>query len=288
SAFLIDLTILLLGVSHIISKNNTHGRTSGKQQNAIAEGFYPDASQLHYTLSSKKYPIPDNYSVKTSWGCVKSCISASMAATNYRKAINKTSRLSGLLLFGLQLQTLRESQNRQYLINSTNLDKCTRQDLIKPAGHCSESAFDKHAKNVVAMIKEKFIQNSVFKYYEKDSILLKLLEYTVNSQNYYLSFGTDNAQKECDILNIVKIMDLNYISRDAYRSLAAIDYHLPHEHLVNIDSLEIVEDDGEDIEEDVEERSNNIDFNKVLNLVGAGGYQLVELSLELSILIAHI
>ncbi|CAG8477944.1 1873_t:CDS:2, partial [Racocetra fulgida] len=172
-----------------------------------------------------------------------------------------------------------------------------RQDLIKSAGHCSKSALDKRAKDVAAMIKETFIQNSVFKYHKKDSILLKSFEYTVNGQNYYLSFGTDNAQKEYDILNIVKIMDSNYISHDAYRSLAAIDYHLPREHLVviernnltqrmtkdipiklvdintKLDSLEIVEDDVEDVEEDVEEGSDNIDYNKVLNSVGVGGYR---------------
>ncbi|CAG8846220.1 15476_t:CDS:1, partial [Racocetra persica] len=33
-----------------------------------AEGFYPNASQLCYTSLSKKYPIPNNYSVRTSWG----------------------------------------------------------------------------------------------------------------------------------------------------------------------------------------------------------------------------
>ena len=34
-----------------------------------AEGFYPHASELCYTLPPRKYPIPDEYCVKTSWGC---------------------------------------------------------------------------------------------------------------------------------------------------------------------------------------------------------------------------
>ncbi|CAG8703704.1 7896_t:CDS:1, partial [Cetraspora pellucida] len=33
-----------------------------------AEGFYPHTSELRYTLPPKKHPIPDNYSVKTTWG----------------------------------------------------------------------------------------------------------------------------------------------------------------------------------------------------------------------------
>ncbi|CAI2183146.1 9381_t:CDS:2, partial [Funneliformis geosporum] len=32
------------------------------------EEFYPKISELYYTLPSKKYPIPDNLSIKTTWG----------------------------------------------------------------------------------------------------------------------------------------------------------------------------------------------------------------------------
>ncbi|CAG8540782.1 12014_t:CDS:2 [Dentiscutata erythropus] len=32
------------------------------------EGFYSNVSKLCYTLPSNKYLIPNNYSMKTSWG----------------------------------------------------------------------------------------------------------------------------------------------------------------------------------------------------------------------------
>ncbi|CAG8502214.1 30340_t:CDS:1, partial [Racocetra persica] len=41
-----------------------------------------------------------------------------------------------------------------------------RQDLIKLADQYSESALDKHARDVVAVIKQNFIQRSIFKYHE--------------------------------------------------------------------------------------------------------------------------
>ncbi|CAG8435379.1 3765_t:CDS:2 [Scutellospora calospora] len=280
-----------------------------------AEGFYPNASQLHYTSSPKKYSIPNNYSVRTSWGCgknqqtvqckivykngspefqiqfgtffeneIKSCISATTAATNYEKAINKTSRLSGILLFGLQLQTLKNIRESRYSWSAYAKD--IRQDLIKPAIQCSQSALDKRAKDVAAIIKEKFIQNSPFRFHEQDFILLKSLEYTINNQIYHFSFGDDFVQKEFEILNMVKIMDSNYISRDAYRELAAVNYHLSREHNIVIEQnnltqritnnipIKLVNMNTEAIDnlETINELDNdNIDFSKVLNSVGTGG-----------------
>ncbi|CAG8562182.1 17197_t:CDS:2 [Cetraspora pellucida] len=194
-----------------------------------AEGFYPHASELHFTLLPNKYPIPDNYSIKTSWGrgenqqtvqCkikyknrspefrilysnsfeheIKSNKSATKAATDYNKAINtnsnKKSLLSGPLLFGLQLQRLRTM--REFRV---------RQHIIKPTEQYSQSTLRRHAKEIATTIKKEFIQNIIFKYHAQDSVLLKSLEYAVNNQNYYFDFGNENPiQKKIEILNIIK------------------------------------------------------------------------------------
>ncbi|CAG8787932.1 36622_t:CDS:1, partial [Racocetra persica] len=130
-----------------------------------AEGFYLHVSELHYTLPPKKYPIPNNYFIKTTWRrgknqktvqCkinyinrkpefqilygasfefkIKSNVLASRAATNYKKAINnnlnKKFGLSRPLLFRLQLQKLqiiREFQAKQYRIKP--IDQYTRTTL---------------------------------------------------------------------------------------------------------------------------------------------------------------
>ncbi|CAG8765918.1 23781_t:CDS:2, partial [Racocetra persica] len=157
-----------------------------------AEGFYPNALELRYTLPPKKYPIPDDYSIKTTWELygtsfeyeIESNISATNAATNYEKAINmntnKKSLLSGPLLFGLQLQKLRTI--REFHV---------RQHITKPMEQYSETTLRKRAKEI-ATIQKEFIQNVEFKYNAQDSISLKSFEYTVNNQNYYFDFGNEN------------------------------------------------------------------------------------------------
>ncbi|CAG8484225.1 24701_t:CDS:2 [Cetraspora pellucida] len=145
-----------------------------------AKGFYPYYPELHYTLPPKKYPIPNDYSVKTTWKhaenqqtvqCkikykngqpefqilygtffefeVKSNTSVSKAVENYEKAItrnsNKKGSLSGPLLFGLQLQklrTVRELQARQH---------------IKPAEQYSQKTLIRHAKEFATILKQEFI-----------------------------------------------------------------------------------------------------------------------------------
>ncbi|CAG8559504.1 6088_t:CDS:2 [Funneliformis caledonium] len=37
----------------------------------LSKGFYPHVSELCHTLSPTKYPIPNSYSVKTSWDAEK-------------------------------------------------------------------------------------------------------------------------------------------------------------------------------------------------------------------------
>ncbi|CAG8728797.1 2498_t:CDS:2, partial [Racocetra fulgida] len=143
-----------------------------------AEEFYLHASELRYTLPPKKYLIPDDYFVKTTWGLTN-------AATNYEKAINmntnKKSLLSGPLLFGLQLQKLRTI--REFHV---------KQHIIKPTEQYSETTLRKHAKEIATTIQKEFIQNIEFKYNSQDSILLMSFEYTVNNQNYYFDFGNEN------------------------------------------------------------------------------------------------
>ncbi|CAG8751056.1 16066_t:CDS:2, partial [Racocetra persica] len=169
-----------------------------------------------------------------------------------------------------------------------NSIKPVNQNLIKRINQYSESTLNRYAKNIAIMIKDDFIQSSIFKHHnQKDFISLKSLEYTVNNQNYYLSFGAvDFTQKENKILNIIKIIDSNYISYDAYRGLAAIDYYLPREHIIAIEwnnltqkitqdvSIKLVDMDIIDSLEIIEESNadnDNIDFNKVLNSIGTGG-----------------
>ncbi|CAG8757781.1 13270_t:CDS:2 [Cetraspora pellucida] len=187
------------------------------------EGFYP--YELCYTLPPKKYPIPNNYSVKTTWrhsvnrkpefqilyGASfefedNSNISASRAATDYEKAVNKSSNkisfLSGPLLFRLQLQklhTIREFQVKHH--------------IIKLVEQYSQKTLIRRAKEIATTLKQGFGQTSELIYNTQDSISLKSFKCTINNQNYYFDIGNENPiQKQVEILNIIKVMNSSFIS----------------------------------------------------------------------------
>ncbi|CAG8715898.1 10413_t:CDS:2, partial [Scutellospora calospora] len=131
------------------------------------------------------------------------------------------------------LKNIRESQIRQYSIKPIN------QNLIKRANQYSESTLNRCTKNIAAMFKDEFIQSSIIKYHNQDSISLKLFKYTVDNQTYYFSFGNNLTQK---------------ITKDILIQLVDIDKA--------INNLEIIESDNAD--------DDNIDFNKVLNSISTG------------------
>src|SRR6266496_1261207 len=39
----------------------------------IQKGIYLLAAQLNYTEAPNYFPVPDNYIIKTTWGCSKNC-----------------------------------------------------------------------------------------------------------------------------------------------------------------------------------------------------------------------
>ncbi|CAG8450087.1 15658_t:CDS:2 [Dentiscutata erythropus] len=110
--------------------------------------FCPNSSIFCYTLPSKNYPIPDNYSVKTTWRHKKVYKQFNLLKIKFHlQAVNSSNKsvLSGPLLFGLQLQTLKKVREPW--------DK----RIVKPTEQCSEQTFKRHTKNIRTIIKEKFI-----------------------------------------------------------------------------------------------------------------------------------
>ncbi|CAG8600704.1 1927_t:CDS:2, partial [Racocetra fulgida] len=145
---------------------------------------------------------------------VESYISPTTAATNYKKAINKTGQLSGLLLFGLQLQMLKD-------IRKSRIRQCTknvRPSLIKPADKSSESTLDNPAVNY-HLPREHIIvieRNNLTQRITKD-ILIKLVnmnkeaidnleaieESKIDFSNILSSVGTG---EQCDCKGILRYL----------------------------------------------------------------------------------
>ncbi|CAG8783931.1 13543_t:CDS:1, partial [Racocetra persica] len=70
-------------------------------------------------------------------------------------------------------------------------------------------------------------------------------------------------QQKAEILNIIKVMDSSYISRDAYRNLAAINFHLLHEYIVVNEQMKLTQEMTNKIQ------INLINMNKAINNINS-------------------
>ncbi|CAI2177265.1 14592_t:CDS:2, partial [Funneliformis geosporum] len=179
------------------------------------EGFYPKISELCYTLPPKKYPIPDNLSIKkTTWG---------------NKIKYKNGNPEFQILFGSDFEHFFIWTITIWITTSKLRESRVKQNLIKPAEQYSQSSLNNRAKEIGTIIKKEFIQT--------------------------------------EILNIIKVMDSNYISRDAYRNLAAINYHLPREYIIANEQNRLTQE----MIKKIPMRLINMNTNAVLNSIDTGG-----------------
>ncbi|CAG8534028.1 2289_t:CDS:2 [Scutellospora calospora] len=161
--------------------------------------------------------------------------SASCAANAYQKEIDKcqTSQIeenppkrikkgitkwSGVLLFGLQLQQIKEIREKKYIHN------------LKPFDKLSESG--KRARNKkLGLALYNQVQNATETLFcDSDKIVLNELVFSINNNNFKIIYNSpDKDSTELQAKAIVRAMDIEKISCSAYRTLAAINHNLPRE-----------------------------------------------------------
>ena len=191
------------------------------------------------------------------------------------------STISGPLLFGLQLDSVRkarESRKRGY--------------LIKPALECSSSTLVKRAKKIAAKIKSSFNSSIKETYHQSDQVILENVEFSVNANDYFqVNFGSENEVDNVHKLqSIVKSIDQGQISRDSYRNLAAAEIHLPREnsvsneriaitnHMNQLIKISLVNMNGQNESEEImkvnePDITNSEITQEVINTVGLGVYR---------------
>ncbi|CAI2181056.1 2256_t:CDS:2, partial [Funneliformis geosporum] len=119
------------------------------------EGFYPKISELCYTLPPKKYPIPDNLSIKkTTWG---------------NKIKYKNGNPEFQILFGSDFEHFFIWTITIWITTSKLRESRVKQNLIKPAEQYSQSSLNNRAKEIGTIIKKEFIQSAKFIYHNQDS-----------------------------------------------------------------------------------------------------------------------
>ncbi|PKB96674.1 hypothetical protein RhiirA5_434442, partial [Rhizophagus irregularis] len=133
-------------------------------------------------------------------------------------------KISGPLLFGLQLDSVRKARETR-----------KRGNLIKPAIDCIPLILEKCAKKITTRIQFNFKNDVKGVYHQSDQVILKNVEFSVNEMNYFqVNYGSESEiNKTYKLHSVVKAVDQGQIPRDSYRELAAVEAHLPRENSVS-------------------------------------------------------
>ncbi|RIA81208.1 hypothetical protein C1645_744700 [Glomus cerebriforme] len=237
----------------IVSQNFTY--------KVITAGNYPDKKILQVTRMPNCYSIPNNYKIQTSWGRGKEnktvqCIityhenkplyqiqygrnfteqvSSGLSATNatdllYNNFTKNKTRVSGILLFSLQLNKLKEYREIK-----------SRKKTLKPVNNMSTSGLTKRATKVASKVSEQFSNITSDFYLLKDTSQLESISFSVKEKKYVVDYGKENqVLKHKKEVAIVRAMDKSRILRDGYRYFAAIEPSLPREKVISEQKISI-------------------------------------------------
>ncbi|UZO24060.1 uncharacterized protein OCT59_016382 [Rhizophagus irregularis] len=221
------------------------------------EGLYLQPPILAYSQGKNKYKIPDSYCVETTWGqgnnkqtveCSINYIREKpffrvMYGSNFSEDVcsntsptaaanaiirklfpnNEKTLMSGIHLFGIHLETLKQARESKRESNSNIQLK-----QIKPIEHCGKSMIYKRQRKFGDQLKEQ-VQIEGAKIYGKDQVILKQISYNVKYMGFQIAYGSkDDREKEKKLNSIVQVIDQNYMSREGYRALAAVEPDLEH------------------------------------------------------------
>ncbi|GES82308.1 hypothetical protein GLOIN_2v1782566 [Rhizophagus clarus] len=229
------------------------------------EGLYPQPPILAYTQGKNKYKILNKYCVETTWGrgekkktvrClinyveekplfkimygvnfseeVQSNISSTTVANAVLKKLfplNEKSLISGVHLFGIHLMILKEARK-----NISTKEKNIQLILVE---HCSKSTLNRRQHKFGNQLKQ-YVQAEGSKIYGNDQIILKQISYSVGNINFQIDCEEKNDTNNKKLISAVQAIDLNYIPREGYRALAAVDSNLQHEWAVSEQRLKII------------------------------------------------
>ncbi|CAG8743613.1 22076_t:CDS:2 [Rhizophagus irregularis] len=157
--------------------------------NIIKEGVYPNgmeskSKKTNNTSRKKSYKIPHGYVVETTWG--------------RSLKLETKAKISGPLLFGLQLDSVRKARETR-----------KRGNLIKPAIDCIPLTLEKCAKKITTRIQFNFKNDVKGVYHQSDQVILKNVEFSVNEMNYFqVNYGSESEiNKTYKFHSVVKAVD---------------------------------------------------------------------------------
>ncbi|CAB5337153.1 unnamed protein product [Rhizophagus irregularis] len=140
----------------------------------ITVGKYPDKKILQVTRAPNCYPIPDDYKIQTKWG----------RGNENKKFTESNAKTSGILLFGLQLNKLKEYQETKSVKPHTK--------ILKPVNEMTTSGLTKRATKISSKVSEQFSEIANNYYLLEDVPLLKSIEFSVKDKRYNIYYGKEN------------------------------------------------------------------------------------------------
>ncbi|PKY61388.1 hypothetical protein RhiirA4_486285 [Rhizophagus irregularis] len=260
----------------------------------IQEGIYPPA--VNYTEASNYFPIPDNYTIKTTWG------RANNSRTIQCSIYYVEEKLHYLICFGDNLQYQVFSAQSPFDASvelhkvSYYINRKGRPRELKLHKESSKTTQIKRAKGL-AKKEQVHFENTINDFYNpKDRVVLKAIDFTVENKEYHVTFGDENyVKKKQKLQSIAYVQDVENIPRDAYRYLAAVESILPREYaisqirqeinaymeeLIPIDFIDLnstIVQEGPSEEPDI---TDLLIIEQVINATGKGAYQSVKKILE--------
>nr|CAG8645135.1 4962_t:CDS:2 [Entrophospora candida] len=191
---------------------------------------YRDSSNTyHYTILSEEQHANNKvpcFKIEFDKGLqVESWKSATQAANLFSQTYNpkKTSLLSGVLVFGLQLKCV-----------ACNRDLCNRSRILQPIETLSNSTKRARVKHIGEGVKNHVDCEVASLYHPNDKVQLKSLTLSVDQQDWFVDFGVkDKLLEKKRKQAYVYAMDYGHISRNSFREITKISPEVAREYVVS-------------------------------------------------------
>ncbi|CAG8497504.1 2729_t:CDS:2 [Scutellospora calospora] len=138
---------------------------------------------------------------------------------------NKGTKWNGALLFGLQLQQIKEVREARQIARG-----------IKPYSLLSNSGQKNRSKKGASSFQNSFNETTKTVFHSDDHVVLHEMAFSINSNYYRFVYKNNNDldnSKNFRLQAVVHAMDHEKFSRNAYRELARICHDLPREWAVS-------------------------------------------------------
>ncbi|CAB4420782.1 unnamed protein product [Rhizophagus irregularis] len=173
-----------------------------------------------------KYKQSGDAEMKTSEQVFSKSSATNAADLLHKKFSESNAKTSGILLFGLQLNKLKEYRETKSVKPHTK--------ILKPVNEMTTSGLTKRATKISSKVSEQFSEIANNYYLSEDVPLLESIEFSVKDKRYDIYYGKENqVLKHKKEVAIVRAMDKSRISRDGYRYLTAIEPSLPKENAIS-------------------------------------------------------